>query len=418
MTARQKNIPALRFPEFKNGWKSIKLKNLSTFFSGYAFKSELFNEAATNKLVIPKNFTKNGYANFTTENTKFTVEKVDDKYLCKSGDLLVLLTDLTPSCELLGKPLFIKDEDGTLWLNQRIVRVQTDNTLLPKYLLYFLLTEKYHKRIKETATGTTVRHSSNKILGDTIVPIPSLPEQQKIADFLTAVDDRLQQLIKKKNLLEQYKKGMMQKLFSRELRFKDNKGKDFPEWEEKKLGEVFSASKGNGLSKSAVVEDGNNECILYGELYTTYNEVIEKVISRTNETEGVKSKVGDILIPCSTTTTGIDLANVTELKKADVLLGGDITILRSKKTICSTFYAYYLTHFKKYEIAKFAQGSTIVHLSYSHFKMIDIAIPSLSEQQKIADFLISIDDKINEVQTQIQQTQQYKKGLLQQMFPA
>jgi type I restriction enzyme M protein len=217
-------------------------------------------------------------------------------------------------------------------------------------------------------------------------------------------------------LLEQYKKGMMKRIFSQELRFKDNDGNVYPDWEEKKLGEIFYSEKGKGISKNKIVPNGNFECVLYGELYTKYNEVIYNVVSKTNEVDGIKSKVGDLLIPSSTTTTGIDLANVTALNKNDVLLGGDITVLRTDNEINNVFYAYYLSNHKKEEIASYAQGSTIVHLYYSHIKDMEIHLLSLSEQIKIANFLSAIDDKINHCKEQIVNTEVWKKGLLQQMF--
>lgn len=156
--------------------------------------------------------------------------------------------------------------------------------------------------------------------------------------------------------------------------------------------------------------------MLYGELYTTYAEVITTIISRTNSNEGVKSIAGDLLVPCSTTTTGIDLANVTALNKADVLLGGDITILRGKENVDNTFYAYYLSNYKKNELARFGQGTTIVHLYYNHFKVMKIDVPKVEEQQKIASFLVTIDNSIQTLGEQIEESRLFKKGLLQKMF--
>ncbi|MBK8079421.1 MAG: restriction endonuclease subunit S [Saprospiraceae bacterium] len=182
---------------------------------------------------------------------------------------------------------------------------------------------------------------------DIQLSIPTLPEQKRIASFFTVLDKKIAELKQKKRLLEQYKKGVMQKVFSQELRFKparsaggDENGKKFLKWEKRKLGEVFYCEKGKGISKNKIVLDGKNECVLYGELYTKYNEVIFEVESKTNEDDGTKSKIGDLLIPSSTTTTGIDLANVTALNKENVLLGGDITILRSNEKSNNVFYAY------------------------------------------------------------------------------
>ena len=177
-------IPKLRFKEFDGDWEIKKLGDNISIISGFPFKSDLFSESG-NKLVIPKNFTKNGYGNFTDKFSKYTIEKVDSKYICTENDLLVLLTDLTQSCELLGKPLTIKKSDGKVLLNQRVIKIDCSNILRKDFLSNFFLTEKYHKIIKKTSSGSTVRHSSNKIIQNIKLSIPSIPEQQKIATFLT-----------------------------------------------------------------------------------------------------------------------------------------------------------------------------------------------------------------------------------------
>jgi type I restriction enzyme S subunit len=278
--------------------------------------------------------------------------------------------------------------------------------------------------IKSTQSTSTLPIINKTEFSKFEINIPkSKAEQTKIAEFFAGIDAKIQALKKKKSLLEQYKKGVMQKIFLNgethgraSVRFKDENGKEFPKWEMKKLGEVFYSEKGKGIAKDKIVVNGTFECVLYGELYTKYNEVIFKVVSKTNEVDGIKSKIGDLLIPSSTTTTGIDLANVTALNKSNVLLGGDITVLRSNLKINNIFYAYYLSNHKKEEIASYAQGSTIVHLYYSHIKDMLIDLPSLAEQTKIAEFLSSIDAKINHTTAQITQTQAWKKGLLQRMF--
>ena len=197
------------------------------------------------------------------------------------------------------------------------------------------------------------------------------------------------------------------------LRFPEFSG----EWKEDKLKNVFSGAKGKGLSKKDINKDGINKCVLYGELYTTYSEIIKKIISRTDSKDGVKSKVGDLLVPCSTTTTRLDLADVTAINESNVFLGGDISILRFKEIGNNIFFAYYLTHYKKFDLAKYGQGSTIIHLYYNHFKKIDLKFPtSVKEQTKIANFLTSVDTKIEQLTKKKELLGNYKKGLMQKIF--
>ena len=244
--------------------------------------------------------------------------------------------------------------------------------------------------------------------------IPNKEEQQKIASFLSSVDTKIEQLGKKKVLLEQYKKGMMQKLFSQEIRFKDERGNDYPNWEEKLLGDISKLSKGKGISKTDVKEDGTVKCIRYGELYTRYGETISNVLSSTNVpiSELVLSQKNDVIIPASGE-TALDIASAACITVEGVALGGDINIIRCQQN--GTFLAYYLIS-KKIDIARLAQGVSIIHLYSAQLASLNLRIPSKQEQQKIADFLSAIDKKIELVAAQLEQARTFKKGLLQQMF--
>lgn len=214
--------------------------------------------------------------------------------------------------------------------------------------------------------------------------------------------------------MQQYKKGVMQQLFSQQLRFKDEEGRNYPKWEKKALGQVASFSKGKGISKSELIANGEQACILYGELYTRYGEVIENAVSSTSNNDGhVLSKEGDVIIPASGE-SALDIATVACVKKMDIALGGDLNIIRSN--LDGTFLAYYLNNHKCVEIARLAQGSSVTHIYSNHLKLLKIEVPSKTEQQNIASFLTEINEKIKHINTQITQAETFKKGLLQQMF--
>lgn len=245
--------------------------------------------------------------------------------------------------------------------------------------------------------------------------LPSLPEQQKIADFLTTIDTRLRQLREKAEHLRTYKKGVMQQLFSQQIRFKAEDGGDFVDWEEKRLGEVTTFFKGKGISKADIVENGKTPCIRYGELYTDYGQVITKIKSSTDipSNDLFLSKKNDVIIPASGETS-IDIATAACVTLEKIALSGDLNILRTKEN--GVFLAYYLSFGKKNSLARLSQGSSVIHLYSSQLKNLKAEFPSLPEQQKIADFLTALDERIQAVETQIEQTEAFKRGLLQQMF--
>ena len=192
------------------------------------------------------------------------------------------------------------------------------------------------------------------------------------------------------------------------LRFKEFKN----DWSPKNLSEVVAFSKGNSLSKSDLDEQGSYPCILYGELYTKYHEVIRKVFSKTNYISDniVKSKYGDILIPASGETP-IDISTSSCILLDNVLLGGDINIL-SPKNCDGRFISYMISNNKRKTIARVAQGHSIVHLYSENLKKVNLDIPLLSEQKKIADMLELLDKKIELQTKKIEALKLFKKGLL------
>ncbi|MDB4097565.1 restriction endonuclease subunit S [Flavobacteriaceae bacterium] len=408
MNVRTENkvVPKLRFGEFEDDWNNHLLDDIATFLKGKGIsKSELDDDGKTECIRYGELYV---YYNELIDEVKsktnlknIVLSKANDVIIPASGE--TQLDIATASCVL----------RSGIALGGDLNIIRTDNNGV--FLSYYLNSKKKFE-IARLSQGSSVVHLYASQLKTLKLNLPSLTEQQKIASFLSALDKKLQQLTKKKELLEEYKKGIMQIIFSQELRFKDDSGNNYPDWEEKRLNDVFNSKRGSGLSGKNIVSDGKNKCILYGALYTKYDEVIDEVLESTNEEGKVESQIGDILVPASTTTTGIDLANFTALNQEGVLLGGDISILRFIKKGYNVYWAYYLTHYKKNQVARYAQGSTIVHIYFSHFGKIQIKEPSFEEQKKIANFLSSIDSKIELVSTQIENTKAFKKGLLQQMF--
>ena len=175
------------------------------------------------------------------------------------------------------------------------------------------------------------------------------------------------------------------------LRFPEFEG----EWQEKRLSDIADLSKGIGISKDQLSADGE-PCILYGELYTKYkSETIKEVISKTNidNTKLVKSKANDVIIPCSGETAE-EIATARCVLKDDILLGGDLNIIRLHG-YDGSFMSYQLNGKRKYDIAKVAQGVSVVHLYGEHLKNIKTINPSLNEQKKIANLLSILDERIS-----------------------
>lgn len=397
----------MRFPGFTNEWKEIRLKEVAEFQSGYAFKSDFFSQEGI-KLVIPKNFTKNGYGNFDNNISKFSDEIPSLNYKCVENDLLVLLTDLTPTCELLGKPLLVKNEDGEIWLNQRIVRLDLKNSVSKQWLLYFLQTESYHKVIKENATGSTVRHSSNKIIGNIILHFPNLKEQKKIDGFLALLDTRIQtqnKIIKDLNVL---KTTITKRIFSRQLRFKDQDGNDFPEWKNMKLGDIGEVKMCRRIFNDETSLTGEIPFFKIGSFGKVADAFISQELYLDYRNRFSFPKKGDILISAAGT-----IGRTVVYKGEDAYYqDSNIVWIDNNNTIVINEFLYYILQIVKYN----TEGGTIQRLYNNILKSTKFDCPTLPEQQKITNFLSSIDSKIDIENKLLQKLEEQKKFLLHQMF--
>jgi len=195
------------------------------------------------------------------------------------------------------------------------------------------------------------------------------------------------------------------------IRFPDFKG----DWINNSLGEIAKFSKGKGISKEDISESGETECIRYGELYTTYNETIDTVFSKTNidTLNLVLSEANDIIIPASGETQ-IDIAKASCVLKSGIALGGDLNIIKSPNN--GVFLSYYLNSKKKIDIAQLAQGISVVHLYAGQLSKLQLRIPSLPEQKKIASFFSAIDQKISRLKRKKILLEKYKTGVMQKIF--
>jgi len=189
------------------------------------------------------------------------------------------------------------------------------------------------------------------------------------------------------------------------------------EWNKKEIGAISQMLKGTNLSKDNLRLDGKNYCIHYGELFTDYNEIINTVLSKTNLEIGLKSNVGDILMPSSDVTPE-GLGRASALLVSGVLLGNDINVIRLKNSDNPKFISYLINH-RRQDFIRVISGTTVKHLYIKDLANIKITTPnSISEQQKIADCLSSL-DKLLEAQTEkINTLKTHKTALMQQLFPS
>jgi len=417
------NVPKLRFPEFEGEWKKERLDEFAEFKAGYAFKSELMLTIKSSYQILKMS---NVYQNeLRLDRNPSYWEITDDKqkeFLLKKGDSILTLTGTVGKRDY-GYSVMI-NEDNKFLLNQRLVLLREIerksnsgfiNNLLSteKFLFYFFLEAK-------GGTGNQTNVSTEDVK-NICLNFPILPEQTKIASFLTAVDDKLTQLKKKKSLLEEYKKGVMQKIFSQELRFKDDNGEDFPEWEEKTLGVVMIEGKLGGNYENSesnngipVIKMGN---IGRGDI--NLNKIQYLPENETYNTDDVL-KEGDLLFNTRNTLELVGKVAIWRNELPFAIYNSNLMRMKFNNKFESTnrfLNAMFNTKKSIKQLRSYATGTTSVAAIYGRDLVnMNISFPSLPEQTKIANFLSVIDEKINHCSKQIERMEDWKKGLLQQMF--
>ena len=401
-------VPALRFSKFKVDYQVDQLGSVTDCVD-YRGKAPVKSSSGI-QLLTARNI-KKGYLDNTSkeyipvENYKIVMSKG----LPKVGD--ILFTTEAP----LGNVYQIKY--SKIALAQRVIKFRSKKGLSNDYLCHYMLSPYFQKEIQKKSIGTTVKGISNKALNKLQINYPCPSEQQKIADFLSSVDKKIEQLTRKKELLEKYKTGMMQKLFPKageqhpELRFKDENGQNYPYWDEKKL-EQISEIIGGGTPASEIEEFWEGEINWF-----TPTEIRSKYVSSSNRRItklGLKKSSAKLLTKGSILfTSRATIGEVSfNLEEASTNQGfQNFTEIKAN----SEFLYQWLKRNKKIFLRK-SQGSTFLEIGKSEIKKVKINLPTKHEQQKIANFLSAIDDKITKVEGKLTKAQTFKKGLLQQMF--
>lgn len=395
-------VPQLRFPEFDGEWNEKKIGN----FGKVSMCKRILKAQTSNNGNIP--FYKIG--TFGKKANAYISQQLFDNYknkysYPKIGDILISAAGTIGRTVVFdGTPAYFQDSN--------IVWIDNDENIITNSFLHLC-----YQNVRWNTENTTIPRLYNGSLREIKIYLPSLPEQTKIATFLTAVDKRINLLKKKKAKLEKYKKGVMQKIFSQEIRFKDDNGNDFPDWEEKKLGDICKVQGGFAFKSSNFIDKGipvirisnisnNNNFIdtsnmvYYEKIQNGQNYIIRK---------------GDLLIAMSGATTG----------KTSIFNLEDIAYVNQRvglfKSLSAELFYPFVIQYVLYDDFKNQLKSLLVagaqpNISSNDIESTTIQLPKKDEQIKIANFLSSIDKSIEKLGNQIDNSIMFKKGLLQKMF--
>ena len=380
------NIPKLRFPEFKGEWEEKKLSDIASFSKGKGYtKNDLVNDGSP-IILYGRMYTK--YETVISDIDTF-VNLQEGSIISKGGEIIVPASGET--AEEISRASVVKNKGIILGGDLNIISLQKDK-YNPEFFALTISSGTSQKRLSKLAQGKSVVHLHNEDLSGLQIKVPSLAEQQKIADFLSKVDSKITAETKILNTLQKKKKALMQKLFTQQLRFKADDGTNFPAWEEKKLGEcVISISSGKNKKKNSAGNFpvyGSMGIIGYSEQYVYNKDCI--LVARVGANAGT-----------------------LHIAKGKYDVSDNTLIIELNENELLSFYYFLLVNINLNKL-NYGTGQPLV--TSGMLKNIDIQIPCKAEQQKIADCLSSLDSLIQTQQKVVTTWQQRKKALLQQMF--
>lgn len=397
------NIPKLRFPEFSGEWEEKKLSDFMTRLTRKNLNNEssrALTISSVDGLIDQGEFFKKQIASKDTSGY----------YLLKNGDF-AYNKSYSVGYDYGSIKRLDRYEDGVVSTLYICMTLTSDTN--SDYLTHYFDSMKWNKSVSEISAEGARNHGLLNIPTESFFQTkhflaPTLAEQQKIADFLSNVDSIITAETKILNTLQKKKKALMQKLFTRQLRFKSDDGKDFLAWEEKKLGDVCETYSG-GTPKSGTAEyyGGEIPFIRSGEISSNKTELFLTEKGMENSSAKMVSK-GDILYALYGANSGL-----CSISKIDGAINQAILCIKTNEN--KRFLCNYLQYQREYFYSTYLQGGQ-GNLSGKLVESFIIPLPCLAEQQKIADCLSSLDSLIQTQQKVVTTWQQRKKALLQQMF--
>ena len=389
------NIPKLRFPEFKDEWKKRTLKELTKINQGLQIpiKDRFTSKQENSFFYITNEFLKED------SKVKFYIKNPPKNVRCTSKDILMTRTGNTG--------IVITGVEGAFHNN--FFKVDYNEEFLHKYFLYLFLTNTTTQNlILRYAAGSTILDLNHNDFYKIPITFPTLPEQTKIANFLSEIDKRIKLLTDKVSKLEEYKKGAMQKLFSQEVRFKEENGEEFPEWDKMKLGQIYKFKQGVQVPINEQFSTKDNERERFIRIIDlTDSSVKPRYIEKYQYSDIIESNDLFMVRYGSPGLLGVGFKGV---------IANNLFRLIPKSNKCNSFFFYYILTYFNQRILNLTNTSTMPAINFTSLSVLKLNIPSLPEQTKIANFLSSLDKKIELATKELNKTEEYKRGLLQQMF--
>ena len=402
--------PKLRFKEFNDDWLTTTIGKVSQGNLSYGMNAAAKDFDGTNKYIRITDIDE--FSNkYLYDNVVSPAGKLDNNFLLKNNDIIFARTGAST-----GKTYLYNLEDGILYYAGFLIKAHIKDDICAKFIFYCTKLDKYKKWVSTTSLRSGQPGINAQEYSNYKFKIPTLLEQEKIAGFLSKVDELINECEGEVKDIEEQKKGLMQKIFSQQIRFKDSNNNPYPDWEEEKIKNVTSyvdyrgktppkTQKGIFLITAKNIKKGFIDYNCSKEYVAEKNYA--KIMSRGCP------QIGDVLI-----TTEAPCGNVAQIDIVPVALAQRVIKLRGISNIMSNNFLKYLLLSDNFQLLLLSKstGGTVKGIKGSVFHELPIKFPCLEEQEKIAKVLSKMDELIEEKKALLSDWQRFKKGLLQQMF--
>ncbi len=412
-------VPQIRFKGFEEEWEDAKVSDfVLSLDAGVSVNSGERTANSTEFGILKTSAVTNGV--FKAAENKVVLTESEQSRLKESvsGGTIIISRMNTPA--LVGANAYVESSHENLFLPDRLWAAKPREGTSMRFLAAILGSDKGRDTLSKLAKGTSgsMKNITKPDVLAVSVMAPSPSEQTQVGEYFRELDSLIGLHQRKHDKLVTLKKTMLQKMFPQpgtttpEIRFKGFLG----DWKAEKLGKLGTFSKGYGYSKSDLSASGT-PIVLYGRLYVNYQNEISEVDTFAAEKKGMVKSLGkEVIVPASGETAE-DIARASAILTEGIILGGDLNIIYPSKDLNSSFLALTLSNGKpQRDLAKRAQGKTVVHVRQPDLESIGISFPELTEQQKIASYFRTLDSLIAQHATQLQKLQQIKSACLARMF--
>ena len=397
------NAPKLRFKEFREPWKHTKLVDMFPYIrNGFVGIATPFYVKRGIKYLQGKNI-KNGLID--TTGLIYVNQEFHSKHpnsALKINDIVMVQSGHVGHCAV------IEAEYENANCHALIILSPADSSETSSHFFSHYFGSPFGKKlIYEIKTGNTIEHVLASEIKELRPYFPNFSEQQKIASFLSKVDQKISLITKKHELLVQYKKGVMQKIFNQEIRFKDKAGKDFPEWQSLTFDDVCIVNMGQSPESSSYNEDSIGMPLIQGNADISSRLTVPRIWT-SQPTKTCDS--GDLILTVRAPVGAVSKSTTR------ACIGRGVCSMSPKENTSRDFLYQLLFWFESFKWKSIEQGSTFTAISGGDIRSLKVEFPCLEEQVVIAKFLDSLDAKVNLMKSKLELTKEYKQGLLQQMF--